>query len=173
MSLALAVIAITITCNETAEQDAMAAMVGFASRNLGKKVGDGQCADLPAEGLTSTNAKPFGTWPDYPDEGDYVWGRRTATLTAESHTSQLKPGEVLQFRDVVIVTKAGNAKFTFRAVHHTAVVESYEPGSGLVKILEQNSQGRAYVTRGIIDLNGLQTGTIWVYRPQPKSASGR
>lgn len=173
VTLTIAALAIALSKSELAELDAMTALVGFAVGNLGKTVGGGQCADLPAEGLTTVGAKPFGSWQDFPSEGDYVWGKRSATLTPESNQSDLKPGEVLQFRDVKIVTRSGNAKFTFRAEHHTAIVEGFDPQTRVAKILEQNSQGRTYVTRGSIDLKGLQSGTIWVYRPEPRAASGR
>lgn len=142
-------------------------LVTFATKKLGDPVGNGECADLAAKGLESIQAQPFGTWGDYPSTGDYVWGKRTSTLTREAKPQELKPGDILQFRNIRISTKSGYVTSTYTASQHTAIVESFDSVTGLTTILHQNSNGRRYVVRDTLDLAGIKSGTIWAYSPVP------
>src|SRR6187431_854197 len=55
-------------------------VLAFCSRHLGLKVGDGQCATLAVQALASTGARGMGR--DFPNRGDYVWGRPVALIEA-------------------------------------------------------------------------------------------
>ncbi len=144
----------------------------YASRHIGARVGSGECADLNYYGLEVAGARPFGTWQDQPAAGDYVWGRKIATLTpnfeAEDLAEQLIPGDMLQFRNVKIVEKVGRVTYTTTATHHSAVLDAFDASSGKLTIFEQNSGGKRYVTRRTFRVADIQAGSIWVYRPQPK-----
>jgi hypothetical protein len=168
MIISAALLAITSIVSDEAEIKLQQDLITFATSNLGKQVGSGQCAELVAEALDKIQAKPFGTWPDEPSTGDYVWGKKIATLTKDSPTPTLLPGTILQFRDVRVVTKSGYATFTFKAEQHTLIVEKFNAETGEAYVLEQNSQGRTYVTRDTLNLKGIKAGTIWAYTPQPR-----
>lgn len=145
----------------------------FATQSLGKKIGRGECADLNFLGLEAAHAKPFGTWQDQPSAGDYVWGRKVGTIAANFNAARLAesliPGDMLQFRDVTIVEKVGRITYTSTASHHSAVLDSFDQSTGRLTILEQNSNGKRYVTRRTFPVSGIQSGSIWVYRPQPQN----
>lgn len=142
----------------------------FARQQLGKQVGRGECAELSAEALDAIKAKPYGTWPDSPSSGDYVWGNRKATITPSTKEIELKTGDILQFRNVRIVTKSGNTTYTYTTQQHTSIIEKYNPETKVATVLQQNSNGRKYVTRDTINLAGVKSGTIWVYKPVPISS---
>jgi hypothetical protein len=98
-----------------------------------------------------------------------VWGnlalQRTATSAGNfsTHTgsfSDIRAGDILQYRDVVFSNGAS-------ASHHTAIVEQ-NLGNGRLQVLEQNSAGRHFVTRGTIDMMQMTAGTIWDYHPVSK-----
>lgn len=168
MTTAIALILATTRTPLKTEEALQQDLLAFATKNLGKQVGSGQCAELAAKGLDSINAKPFGTYEDSPAPGDYVWGKKIATITKEEPNPKLKPGMILQFRNVKIVTKSGYTTFTLTAQQHTLIVEKFNSETGETQVLEQNSQGRTYVTRDNINLKGIKSGTIWAYSPQPK-----
>ncbi|MFM9874457.1 MAG: hypothetical protein ACKVQS_13460 [Fimbriimonadaceae bacterium] len=168
MITAFALIALTSNSYAESEVKLQKDLLAFATNNLGKQVGSGQCAELISKALDAIDAKPFGTYEDFPATGDYVWGRKVATISKTEPATELKPGMILQFRNVKIVTKSGYATFTFSAPHHTLIVEEFNQNTGETKVIEQNNQGRTYVTRDNINLNGIKSGTIWAYTPQPK-----
>jgi len=165
---ALAFVAIASASTLEAEAKLRQDLIEYAVNNVGKKVGSGQCAELISQGLDAIQAKPFGTYPDFPSEGDYVWGKKVATITKSEPIPTLAPGMILQMRDVKVVTKSGFATFTFNASQHTLIIEKFNVETGELSILEQNSQGRSYVTRDTLNLKGIKSGTIWAYTPQPK-----
>ncbi|MDX2024324.1 MAG: hypothetical protein SF187_29045 [Deltaproteobacteria bacterium] len=112
----------------------------WARGKRGRKVGRGECWDLADQALHHAGALSSTTTGK---DDDYVWG----TLV---ETKDLLPGDVLQFRDFVIVTKtkrtitfsAGGgfvetAEETAQRGHHTAIVDSVI-GDGQVNVLEQH-----------------------------------
>ncbi len=165
---AIALVVLHSTNTSEMETKLQQDLLDFATNNVGKQVGSGQCADLIAKALDAINAKPYGTWADSPSAGDYVWGKRVATFTRDDETPKLTPGTILQMRDVKLVTKSGYATFTFTAQQHTLIIESFNAETGEAKVIEQNSQGRTYVTRDTLNFKGIKSGTIWAYSPQPR-----
>src|SRR5581483_10484488 len=76
-------------------------VLAFAKGQLGKQVGNGQCAVLVIEALKAAGAK---TTVDYGVNGpgkDYIWG------TEVKKYPDVKPGDIVQFRDVKIVNRMG------------------------------------------------------------------
>lgn len=154
------------------EESVAADVLSYTMRQLGRPVGDGECASLVRAALDFARAKPLGTWADSPSPGDLVWGRLTGTMTPERVPRlgelDVRPGDVLQMRSVSIRSRRGYVVETITAARHTAVVEEVSRERGEVRLLHQNSQGRRMVTRDVYPLRGLREGTIWVYRPQPQ-----
>src|SRR5437867_4231472 len=107
-------------------------IVDFARKNVGKQVGDGECATLVAEAFKEAGAKPHGSYKDSPNEGDYVWGELvygleiTRSLRTESTPigTFVKPGDVIQYRDAKFAGKSPSGTYKSEAPHHTAVVTS-------------------------------------------------
>ncbi|RYG42396.1 hypothetical protein EON79_18980, partial [bacterium] len=78
-------------------------IVAYCEARLGMRVGTGQCADLAQQALLTFGAADRRRRaPDAPNAGDYVWGRRIATLVADRREVEaILPGDLLQYRDVV------------------------------------------------------------------------
>ena len=152
------------------------AVVKFARDQMGKKVGDGECSTLAIKALESAGAK---TTIDFGVSGldkDYQWG------TLVKDYADVLPGDVVQFRNAVTVTKTitkmGKRNVTRHTTrtyaHHTAIVAT-NPGRGKFKVFEQNVGGpeateeaKRKVYEKDLDLAGLTQGTVWIYRPVKK-----
>lgn len=156
-----------------------AEVVEFARENLGKKVGDGECAALVMEAYKKIDAKTTVDYGVTDLDGDYVWGEEVTDL------KEVKPGDVIQFRDLETVTKTvtqqGNRILTRTATrnygHHTAIV-SKVLGDGRFLTLEQNAgtpdqpdEERKKVQENELNLKDRTGGKYWIYRPVLKSSA--
>ena len=146
----------------------------FAKDNLGKKVDDGDCARLAVKALEAAGAKTTADFKVTGEVGDYVWG------TLVEKYDDAKPGDIIQFRDVKLVTTTvvkqpgGGTQTSTRSqsmTQHTAIV-SANLGKGKFKVLEQNvgPQGadeklRKVVQENEVDLGDKTEGKVWIYRP--------
>jgi hypothetical protein len=155
-------------------------IVGYASRNRGKSVGDGECYTLANKALHAAGAKSASNYGTITPDADYVWG--TSVTLAD-----LQPGDVIQFRNYkyesVVVTETSSEtktqEWTEERPHHTAIVQSVD-GNGAVTVLEQNSppgspvkRTQLFFTSGTTKSGNRTTtikveGTFWFYRPQAR-----
>jgi hypothetical protein len=156
-------------------------IVGYARRQRGARVGNGQCFDLADTALRGAGAKSAADYGKVSPDADYTWGT-PVTLSA------LQPGDVIQFRNYtyesVVVTKTDKGTTTDEIAqdrpHHTAIVESVGEG-GAVTVLEQNAPDEgAPVTRTVLyfkdgtTTSGNRTTTIKVrgkfrfFRPEAR-----
>ncbi len=147
-------------------------VLDYAKKQKGKQVGDGECASLATAALKEAGAK--GRQKDNPNPGDYVWGDLVLTVEYKKDKgrveptgklSDVKPGDVVQFRDAQWVTRSGNVISTTSAPHHTAVVLAVDKNRSLIRTLHQNHNGKKIVQEGSIALNDLKAGWVRVYRP--------
>ncbi len=157
--------------------DLGAQVLKYATESVGKKVGDGECATLALKALESAGAKTTLDYGVTGEKGDYEWG------TLVEKYADVRPGDIVQFRDVKIVIKTvtevpgGGTRTSSRTQtmgQHTAVV-SANAGKGKFKVLEQNAGGsnedektRKTVRESDLDLNGKTEGKVWFYRPAKK-----
>jgi hypothetical protein len=152
-------------------------IVGYAQRQRGTRVGDGECFTLADRALRAAHAKSARDFGSVTPDADYVWG--TSVTLAD-----LKAGDVIQFRDYsykrVDVTEDEHATRTTEHIeerpHHTAIVQSVD-GNGAVTVLEQNAPEGSSVRRTQLfftsgkTTNGNRATTITVkgtfsfYRP--------
>jgi len=166
----------------SASQPAMSVrIVGYARRQSGSQVGDGQCFALADRALTSAGAKTASDFGTITRDADYVWGTSVAL-------SDLQAGDIIQFRnysfdrETTVEHSDGSTDTkteTQGRPHHTAVVEQVG-SNGEVTVLEQNSpekspvhRSRLFFTSGTFTQGSTTTviavhGTFWFYRPQAR-----
>ena len=140
-------------------------VLAFAEANVGQKVGRGQCTDLAEAAYAAAGAESEAKLGPTGPNADYVWGTLVDTVTTSNHSlAGVLPGDVIQFRDVMLVHT------TKTASHHTAIVESVSGST--IQVLEQDvgdantpDSVRYTVQHGTYDLSDLQSGTMWIYQP--------
>src|SRR5438132_5925422 len=122
-------------------------VVSFCKEHLNKTVGNGECAGLATQALKAVGARTRGG-PDSPSKGDYVWGRQVYLLEAtpdglkeQGKLSDIRPGDIMQYRNVKLGEKGGFG-------HHTAVVAEVDEQGKRIKLYQQNAGGRRFVTEG-------------------------
>jgi hypothetical protein len=148
-------------------------IIAFSKVNLGKQVGGGECAHLASEALKESGGEPRAK--DNPGEGDYVWGQLVVTLEAgdkgakwKGAITDLKPGDIIQFRDAKFEGQRGKGTYFQTAPHHTAVVRTVDAANKVVKVYEQNVGGQRVVLEGEYRLSDLKAGWLRVYRAESK-----
>jgi len=122
-----------------------AKILEFASANLGKQVGNGQCYTLALEALAYAGAAP----PRGNDWGDEV------------PTSELLPGDILQFYNASLVSPVAGT-WQLGDPGHTAIVGEVQ--GLLVTVYHQNINGQLSVRKDLLDLGSLVGGQIIPYR---------
>jgi hypothetical protein len=144
-------------------------VVEFCESHRGEPVGDGECAALASHALKAVGAR--GRGPDDPNKGDYTWGKLVYTQEAGTKpvgkVADVKPGDVIQFRDAKWVTRVGNRISTTSAPHHTAIVTAVDKDRGVLQFLHQNHSGKRFVIDGALPLRDLKEGWIRIYEPVP------
>jgi hypothetical protein len=146
-------------------------VLAFCEQRIGRKVGDGECATLAAEALAAAGAMRMGR--DFPNPGDYVWGRQVALLEAgrkgvTGSLDKVKPGDIIQFRDARFegVNRNGGGTYWMTATHHTAVVVTV--GKQTLIVCHQN-WGKKIVKKDTLYPADLRKGWLRFYRPVPGS----
>ena len=153
-------------------------IVAFCKANKGKQVGDGECAALAKAALKEVDAKPRSTYPDNPNEGDYVWGKLVYFIEAgpegkrTGKEKDVRPGDVIQFCNTKFEWRSGGKNRSRTSVKHTAIVAAVEEDGKTWRIFHQNTDGKRFVEEASINLKQLKRGWLRVYRPIPKQDSG-
>jgi hypothetical protein len=145
-------------------------IIAFCQEHKGQQVGDGECASLANQALRSAGAK--GRGPDSPNKGDYTWGTQTFYIEAqesapriEGKTSDIKPGDIIQLRDVKFKGRRPGGTYSMTFAHHTAIVAGVEEGGQVVHIFHQNFGGKKIVMNATYKLADLKEGWLRFYRP--------
>lgn len=153
-------------------------VVAYCKKYMGKRVGNGECADLAFQALIASGAESPDDFKDDPKPGDYVWGSLVYghRIEAGDHLEKgdrggVRPGDIVQMRDVIIEhEEVGDdyvSKETIDADHHTAVVSKVSEDGMTYEVIEQNSNEIPVVTAGQLHLEDMKRGYILVYRPIP------
>jgi hypothetical protein len=170
-SLVICAWLLTDVCTKSEDSDNLGSrIVAYCAKQKGQQVGNGECASLATFALKESGAKGMGT--DSPNAGDYTWGDLQYLLEVSNgalrHTgklSDIKSGDVIQFRDAIFVTKGGN-RASFRTFpHHTAIVHRVSDGGKNIQVLHQNYGGQQVVQEASLLLGNLTQGWLRVYRP--------
>jgi hypothetical protein len=153
-----------------------AKVLAFCQQRKGEQVGNGECAVLAGQALHSAGARRRS--PDRPEHGDYVWGDLVVFVQPGpslpklegGKLSDIRPGDIIQFRDAKFEHHTANRHASMHFHHHTAVVLSSQGAS--VKILQQNFGGDRTVRDATLNLNNLKEGWLRFYRPMPPEGGG-
>jgi hypothetical protein len=157
-----------------------ARVVQFAQQHIGGTApagSRGECTDVVIAALQAAGAKTTLDFGVGGPNADYVWGYPVADRkrvgASASALQPVRAGDVIQFRDVTLVSKVVRADrrtwtFTSTLSHHTVIIEAVL-GPGRYRILEQNWLGGApegrVVRRSEINLNDVTRGRYWIYQP--------
>lgn len=127
-------------------------ILGFASQQIGKQVGNGQCWTLAAEAMRAAGAEP---------PKGYTYGNQV-------EMKDVQPGDILQFKTARFDEPGYWA--IMGSPDHTAVVQSV--GSERIYILHQNFSGNKTVQTFDLNPNNLTAGKMEVWRPVPRGQDG-
>ena len=123
-------------------------VVNFAADNIGRRVGRGECWDLADRALRAAGAEP---------PRGYTFGDRIPL-------NEIQPGDILQFTSARFDEPG---YWTIMGMpNHTAVVHAV--GDTRAFILQQNFDGKRYVTTYDLNLNNLTSGRLEAFRPIPR-----
>jgi hypothetical protein len=135
----------------------------YCNDNMGKSVGNGQCAALAVQALKAAGARPKEP-QGYPAWNDYVWGKEVCmiegtadgTRVASGSLDDVEPGDIAQFSQVKFLK--------MHAAHHTAIVDYIN--SKHLGLIQQNFGGKhGPVFKGAVRADKLEHGWIRFYRP--------
>jgi hypothetical protein len=146
-------------------------VVAFCQQHKGEQVGDGECASLANQALRAAGAKRRGH--DFPDKGDYTWGTRIYYIEAQGGSApktegkpfEIKPGDIIQLRDVKFAGRRPGGTYSMTFGHHTAIVAGLEDGGQTVHVFHQNFAGKKIVMTATYKLADLKEGWLRFYRP--------
>jgi hypothetical protein len=126
-------------------------VIDYVTSVIGQQVDRGECWDLANQALTRIGAK----W-----DREYVYGK-----LLNPKKDEILPGDIIQFKNVNLKYRAGNMITTETMAHHTAIVYRVI-GKDVFELAHQNT-GFSGRTVGLsnLDLNTVQTGKMWFYRP--------
>jgi hypothetical protein len=148
-------------------------ILNFARANIGNTVRldqGGDCYDFVAEAVRRSGGRVnthqgAGT---INGQTHYIWGDRVyqkSKLAGWSNTGSLaniKPGDCIQFDGCKFVNGGSWQKTS----HHSAIVESVNTRTGVIKVIHQNIGGVKKVFRGEYNVNQMTTGVMTIYRPR-------
>lgn len=140
-------------------------MLAFANKNMGKKIGRGECWDLVAGELRALGAN----WDGRFTFGKKIGGGNVKGLKMETDF-EIKPGDIIQFRQVKTSWKKtypdGRRAWgseTLGMPDHTAIVKEFD-GKTIIKLLHQNVNGKRYIVETNFETADVKSGTYIIYR---------
>lgn len=123
----------------------------FATSNLKKKVGRGECWDLAKFALDKVGAK----W-----DGKYEYGRKL------ERTECILPGDIIQFEKIKIKYKKGNSTYTETMAHHTAIIFEVDSQDEVTLIHQNTEYSGRKVGTSTLKFSTIISGKYYIYRPQ-------
>ena len=120
-------------------------IVAFASKNKGKRVGDGECWGLINLAYRSAGIR---------HRGGRVWGRRV-----NWQKEGVRPGDIIEF-------EYARYPYAYTDANHTAIIMKVVDHDSVL-VAHQHWNGRYEVTTTAIPLTYLRSGKQIVYRYEP------
>jgi hypothetical protein len=156
----------------------------FCQKSMGRKVGDGECADLAYKAMLASGAESPDYYKDDPKPGDYVWGDLVYGRKIQGRDQlekgerlDVKPGDIIQMRDLIIEHEEVTDEYVSREVidadHHTAIVSGLSDDGLTYDVIEQNANEVPTVTTGKLRIGEMKRGYILVYRAVPGLSGDR
>ena len=148
----------------------------YCQDSVGRKIGNGQCADLAAQALKNAGAA-LRAGADSPEEGDYIWGDLVAWIKVGffgargvRELAHVEPGDIVQFHHTRFTgfDHTGAGIYRMEARHHTAVVESVDVSHATITVLHQNWNNHEIVRRQTLNIGGMTNGWLRFYHPIPR-----
>jgi len=128
-------------------------IISYVNSVIGTKVDRGECWDLANKALIKVKAD----W-----DGKFTYGK-----LLNPKKDSIYPGDIIQYKDVVVKYTEGNKKITETMKQHTSIVYKVID-KGIYEVAEQNT---AYagkkVSIGKLNLNYIVKGKVMIYRPVP------
>jgi hypothetical protein len=128
-------------------------IIEYVNKVMGSTVGSGECWDLAQEALDTNLAD---------------WTRPlNFGLSLNPETDEIKAGDIIQFREVVIVEHLPGGvtrRETIGAPDHTAIIYKVL-GKKQYILAHQNVAGNRTVITGEFNLAHATRGKYWIYRP--------
>ena len=161
----------------TGQQSLGDKIIAFCQEHKGEQVGDGECASLASQALRAAGAKGRGA--DRPEKGDYTWGGQVFYIEAQQSATRtegkpfdIKPGDIIQLRDVKFAGRRPGGTYSMTFGHHTAIVAGVEDGGQTIHIFHQNFGGKKIVMTATYKLADLKEGWLRFYRPISQAGPG-
>lgn len=128
-------------------------IIDYVNTVIGKKVDRGECWDLANQALIKVKAD----W-----DGKFKFGK-----LLNPKKDSIYPGDIIQYKDVVVKYKKGNTEYTETMKQHTSIIYKVI-SKGVYEVAEQNTAyaGRK-VSIGKLDLGNIVKGKVMIYRPVP------
>jgi hypothetical protein len=154
-------------------------VVAFCKEHRGKRVGNGECTTLVVAALIAAGAETHGPSEanrsaDEPKD-TFNWGERIFTverdgtnLKSTGQFRDVRPGDIIQYRDVELAGYNDLGAYTAQARHHTAIVFGVDKEEFVLKLYHQSYNGRKAVSTDRLRLADLQHGRLSIYHPIPR-----
>jgi hypothetical protein len=126
-------------------------IVSFVKSKMTQKVGRGECWDLAAEALNNAGAN----W-----DKKYGFGK-----LIDPKKDCVYPGDIIQFKNVVVQTKQGNAYVFETMEKHTAIVYEVKKRQSYIIADQNNGRTGKKVSVSPFEIQNITRGSIKVYRP--------
>lgn len=128
-------------------------IIEYVNTVIGTKVERGECWDLANQALIKVKAD----W-----DGKFAYGK-----LLNPKKDSIYPGDIIQYKDVVVKYTIGNKQYTETMKQHTSIVYKVI-ANGIYEVAEQNT---AYagkkVSIGKLNLSYIVKGKVMIYRPVP------
>lgn len=139
----------SVPCNSTPNINKN--IITFVNSKLNKKVGRGECWDLAAQALSSSQAK----W-----DGRYSFGTKV-----DYTTECVYPGDIIQFERVVVEYTIDGSWMRDEMQHHTAIIYEVQSTGNFI-LAHQNYNNKRKVVLTPLKMENIKKGKAVIYRPK-------
>lgn len=154
--------------------DLNAAILAFCYQNMGRKVGNGQCAVLAAEAVRAAGGTPMHKLTkDSGPNGDYVWGRliysreiRGSEIIETGVGAEVRPGDIIQYSNVRFEYRSSRYSYYQDSLHHTGIIARIGADGLTFATLDQNPEPVHFTQ---LYLPHMRQGTFKIYRAIPNT----
>jgi hypothetical protein len=133
-------------------------IIDYVDGVIGNRVGRGECWDLADQALISSGAQ----FDKSSEVTLYIFGREY-----DPREESIFPGDIIQFKKVLVKYQKGNVILSEKMVHHTAIVYDVTDNRKLQLAHQNTSKTGKKVGITSLDLSHVRKGELRFYRPIP------